>query len=442
METANAGRLGPITDALVERLLIASAKRTKLLSEVCKKRILEALLVENARLLRERLRLARAASNRIPEENWNWLDAIIHAFSSKLIRPLAFVSMFAAVVTGYLLFGGSRLAQSATVSGRVSVIESRHGLFNSQWTLTRGQRDAENLQLHRGDELLATSPVTLTFADGSQTTAVAGTRIMFMTDQEGLILSRGEIANTIVPSGDGNPKFAVETVAGRIDVKGTVFRVQTGEDNGVKLFTDEGLVRAKNDKDEIDVAGGEQLQFRKGAKLVKELQVPVLTFKDQLPHAIMTNNADVPFSARIVANGVLVVIDDKFKPFARFVADDKGFISDKISFTAEGKYKFQFYQETPDGKLRSKPSEPIETQYDRNLVVLQTPAPRRDGKFVIVSGKTDVNNKVFVNHKEATVKTDGVFEFRLDASPNLKTVEVTSVDKSGNSMTVVHVLTY
>jgi FecR protein/Glucodextranase, domain B len=440
---ANAASFHNFDDAFVERLLVASGRAVRPLSAARRERILSALLTENTRLAHMRATIARrvaiAPAPIYDEPGESWWDVLTGLFTSKLVRPLAGVTALMLCFTAYVIFLGTPGGSAATLSGRAVVSEARSGLGQT-WRLTRGEHLHADAALRKGDEVLAVSPITITFADGTSTAALAGSRLIVLDNGAGVRLLSGAIESRVTPRKQGEPRFLIESAAGLITVKGTVFRVAVNDTAGaMDIATDEGVVEASNDRQRVDVSAGEQLRIARGQPLITELQVPRMSFGRQPQGRVVTNRSQVPFTANIVANGTLVAIDNSGAEVARFPANTQGRIDSAIQLREQGLTRLRFVQEGLD-KRRSRLSEALEIDYNQSAFTLRLNPLTREGGRISLSGITDPSSKLTVDNRSVAIGSDGSFSVTLSIADGQRQINITSIDANGNATTVLQVV--
>lgn len=420
---------GAWNDAQVERALVLSGKRIRLLSDARKMRIRAALLAENSRL--SKLILRTPATRVHPRRSL--LNQILDAFSPRMLRPLATLGTLILLGGSYVMLGGQRLSPTAALYGGAVIQEVRQGPFGVTWYLSRGGQTYNGDSARLGDDIVASSPLTLTFSDGSQIVAQTGAHFHILENGNGVVLTSGHISSAITPRQAGQPRFVVQSAAGLITVKGTQFDLDMQPGVALLLRTEEGVVSAKNDKQEIDVSTGEELEIKPGEALVAKLQVPRLSIAQPGQQRIVSNRADIGFAARIVPEGVLIAIGKDGREFARFTADSAGQIREKLVLPAEGRVLLQFLQESPDGKRRSALSEPLDIEYNSQAFTLRVDTLRREGQRVTITGNADPGSKVTVDGVSVIVGADGAFAHAFTIRPGQSQVEIVSIDSDNGS---------
>ena len=420
---------GAWNDAQVERALVLSGKRIRLLSDARKMRIRAALLAENSRL--SKLILRKPATRVRPRRSL--LNQVLDAFSPRMLRPLATLGTLILLGGSYVMLGGQRLSPTAALYGGAIVQEARQGPFGVTWYLSRGGQTYNGDSARLGDDIVTSSPLTLTYSDGSQIVAQTGAHFHILENGNGVVLTSGRISSAITPRQPGQPRFVVQSEAGLITVKGTQFDLDMQPGVALVLRTEEGVVSAKNDKQEIDVSTGEELEIKPGEALVSKLQVPRLSIAQPGRQRIVSNRADIGFAARIVPEGVLIAIGKDGREFARFTANSAGQINEKLVVPAEGRVLLQFLQESPDGKRRSALSEPLDIEYNSQAFTLRVDSLRRDGQRVTITGNADPGSTVTVDGVGVTVGADGAFAHAFTIRSGQSQVEIVSTDSDNGS---------
>ncbi len=412
----------------VEQALSESARRALTLSAARRAAVLATLLTEAARLRAEQLRrIQRRAEFEL---------ALTRLLSPETFATLSALTACICLCIAYLSFGGARIPAYASFTGRAALKEMRYGPLGVTWSIVRPAADWQSYALHQGDELFASTSVTITFDSGSQTVVAPGTRLRILSAHEGFVLIQGEIAVAVTPSPDGAVKFRVETVAGSATVKGTRFRMRTEHDTSVSEFTDEGWVVVANDAGRVDVSTGEQVHLRPKAPLKVELQTPHVAFQTRIEDRVISNVPRVPFSARIFPRATLIVEEAySGKQFARYIADDAGWVKDWLPLI-EGSRVLRFSQTAPDGRS-STPSQPIEIVVDRTAPTLVITRILHNGDVLHISGRTETGARVWVNGRAVELKPDGAFSFEVNAPATNSPVVITAADAAGNITRII-----
>ncbi len=415
----------------LEKTLAESAQRALTLSAARRAAVLAALLAEAARLRAAQLRRIRRQAE---------LElALYRLLSPKTFAVLAALAACLFVGVVYLLFGGARVSSQASFSGGAALKELRRGPLGLTWSVVYPPAERQSRALRQGDELFATTPVTVTFLDGAQAVLPSGTRLRLLSGQNGFALIQGEADVVVPPSRGGAATFCVETDGGSVIAKRAHFRVRTERDASVSVFTDAGLVAVSNEVGAVDVSAGEQVHLRANAPLKVELQVPRVAFYARVTDRVFSNAPRVPFSARIFPHATLIVEEAQSgKQFARYVADSAGYIEDVLP-AITGSAVLRFSQASADGRS-SAPSQPIEIVVDRTPPALAIRRVLRDGARLEITGRTEVGAQVQVNDTPVTVGPDGSFAFASDALVEVTSVTITAVDAAGNRARIVHTL--
>jgi uncharacterized cupin superfamily protein len=414
-----------------EHVLAESARRALTLSAARQAMVLAALLAEAARLRAAQLRRMRRHAE------------IRRAIARLSLPVLALSGLLVACLSAcvaYLLVGGARAPTDAHLSGRAAIGEMRRAPTGLTWSVARPPETWQDHALHHGDEVLAITPVTLTFANGWQATAMPGSRLRMLFDGNGLALLHGEVAAFIANSNGDADELRIETTAGSITAQGTRFRVRVESDLSVSAFVDEGRVTVTNDAGAVaNVSVGEQVRLRAGAPLKVELQVPRVTFRTYAKDRVISNSPHVPFSARILPRATLIVEEAlSGRQFARYIADADGVVEGTLP-AIEGSVVLRFSQAAPDGRA-SAPSQPVEIAIDRQAPMLAVTRALRDGNKVQVAGQTEIGAQVWVNDVRVTPGADGFFSFEGDALWDAASVVVTAIDAAGNATRIVQTL--
>jgi hypothetical protein len=424
------GGTGWNSDAFMENALAESGRRMPGLNQTRRAVVLQVLLTEAARL--------RAARERA-EERVRWLNGVLAVFTPRRLGALGVAGAVALLLTGYVLFGGLRTPANASLSGVAAVSERRQGPFGLQWSVARPSSDMQAYTLHRGDEISAVTDVVITFADGSTTTAQPGTRLRLLTDQAGLVLITGEVANSITPSASGAVKFRVESASGAVEVKGTEFRVRTESDVAATAFIDEGRVGVTTSAGGIDVVTGEQARLETGALPIARLQAPLVRFATSAEGRVLSEQPRVPFSTRIFPGANLVVHDIKTREtFATYVADATGWIEDMLP-PILGTASLRFSQNDASGRT-SALSAPVEIVVDDEAPILGVTRVQPTGGDVWIAGRTERAASVRVNGQAVEVKPDGTFETAVKISAGLSSITIAATDLAGNTTVIVQTL--
>ncbi len=414
-----------------ERVLAESGRKTRTLSEARRAAVLQVLLAEAARLKELSMRAARHPGNLLRE-----FAASIHP---TVARVLVGTMSIALALSAYALFGGARLSANAKIDGVAAISENRRGPFGLQWSVAQLAETLVARDLHRGDDIVALTPITITYSDGSKVVAFRGAHLELLQGEGGLTLLEGEIASVITKSSNGTTKFSVQTAEGVVNVKGTEFRVRAERNAGVTAFIDHGFVSVANDVATVDVTTGEQVRLQRGVKPVTELQTPRLSFDTRSVDAVVSNKSRIPFEARIYPGGTLIVSDaTSGVELARLMADAEGNVRaalPEIVNTAS----LHFRQEFSDGRTSANTTA-IKVQVDRIAPALSIMRLEPDGNVVKISGRTETKAEVRVNGVVARLNSDGTFVVDVKLGVGVTSATISATDLAGNTTTMVQSL--
>jgi hypothetical protein len=335
-------------EARIERVLFASGQRASLLSEKRRAEMLQALLAENARL-------ATVAHAQPKPETLGFWDLIRQVFTPRVVGAIAATFLLIFGAAGYALFGGTRPPVAAQVEGAFTLAEARQGVFGLQWWLPRANVTASSL--HIGDEIFATSPVTITFADGSQAIVAAGSQVRILPSP-GFRLVKGEAVASTTPATD---RFVVESIGATFVVTDATFRLKVDEAGTVSQFTDLGKVVAQTSAGPPTIVlAGEQATVTRDGQAAKDLQPPVVEGEK-------TDEGALAFTARTLKNSTVVVLDSQTgAELARFKADENGIVSGQLlPPPGTTPASIEFRADAPDGRK----SEPAAAVSDGRMIV-------------------------------------------------------------------------
>jgi hypothetical protein len=366
-------------DARIERALFTSGQRVSPLSEARRAEMLQALLAENARLAAQTT-LVQAEQSKPKRSIW---DVFAHLLNPRVLGAMAATVAIIFVGFAYAMFGGARTAAMANADGVFSVAEQRQGPLGLTWTLPRSY-DSGGVNVHAGDELVAVTPVTLTFSNGVQTVAAPGAQLRVLPDQ-GLALVKGEI---VASTSDTTDQFKVESVGATFVVTDATFRVKVDETGAVSQFTDAGSVVAQTSAGPVHVLAGEQTSVNPAGVATKDLQPPVVEGEK-------TDDGALAFTARTLMSSTVVVLDSQTGiELARFKADENGLVSGQLvpppgttaasiefrADSADGRQSQQTPAVTDGRMIASAPSDsalqpaPIQTPVGYTVPTLTLPA--------------------------------------------------------------------
>lgn len=320
-------------EARIDHALVASAGAAPAINGERKAIMLQALVAENARLAAQE----KAAA---PPKPSIW-DRLNHLFNPRVL--VAMTSTLAAFIFAfaYFVLGGTRPPVVAQAYGTFSMSEARQGLFGLQWQIPRSYAGVDAADIHVGDLVIATTPVTITFADGTQAIAAVGSQLRMLPDQAVELVSGELVANT----SEQTDKFTVQSIGATFVVSDAIFRVKVDDAGNVSQFTDAGRVIAMTPNQSLEVMAGEQANVLKDGLPVKALQPPVVAGQK-------TEAGAVEFTARTLMSSTVVLIDSQTgAELARFQADENGIVNAAIvppsGIPAEN---IQFRADAPDGR--------------------------------------------------------------------------------------------
>lgn len=300
-------------DARIERALASSGQRIAPLSDARRAEMLKALLAENARL-------AATAQSLEPPKRGVW-DRLSDLFTPRLAG--AFGAAFAVVLAlgAYVLFGGSRAPVAASADGSFALAERRQGPLGVSWTVPRSVSDATGANLHEGDQVVALTPVTITFPSGAQAVAAAGSQLNVRNGQ-GVEIVQGEVLATAPQVAE---QFEVASASATFVITDGAFRVKVDPTGAVSQFTDAGVVLAQAGAGPaVEIHSGEQTTVLPDGTANKGLQPPVVTGEKAA-------DGTLAFTARTAMSSTVVVRDSATgAELAKFQADENGLVSGQI----------------------------------------------------------------------------------------------------------------
>ncbi|BCX04647.1 MAG: hypothetical protein KatS3mg053_2585 [Candidatus Roseilinea sp.] len=384
-------------EARIERVLFASGQRVSPLSEQRRAEMLQALLAENARL-------STIAHVRPQSEALGFWDLIRQVFTPRVVGAIAatFALIFAAA--GYALFGGTRPPVAAQVEGAFTLAEARQGVFGLQWWLPRSNVTASSL--HIGDEVFATAPVTITFADGSQAIVAAGSQVRILPSP-GFRLVKGEAVASTTPATD---RFVVESIGATFVVTDATFRVKVDEAGTVSQFTDLGKVVAQTSTGPPTVVlAGEKAIVTRDGQTAKDLQPPVVEGEK-------TDEGALAFTARTLQSSTVVVLDSQTgAELARFKADENGIVSGQLlPPPGTTPASIEFRADAPDGRR----SEPAAAVTDGRVIVSSASNTTLPPPPVLTSAVFDAPTLTLpaLTPVQATSRSGAVVQFEVTAT--------------------------
>lgn len=419
-------------------------RRAPKLNDTARATVLQALLAENARLAKATVQTPPRQAPVAPVKEGG-LARLLGLFRPRFAMPLGSALAAFMIISGYILYGGSRGPSFGTIRGAAEIVEKREGIFNAHWQFNRTLNGQDEFAVHSLDEVRSVSAVTITLADGSTVTALPGSTFQVKYDDKGgrVIHIAGETAYQITPSSTGSPKFWVDSPEGSFTVKGTIFRVRS-DTTGVMQFTDEGVVGASASNTSKDVKTGEQVRIS-GQKLGNiELQVPRIQFQSMtadpaIPNVVFTNRDVVTMSARVYPSAVLVAQDMTGKEVARFAADKRGLVSGSLNVLPGGNNDFQFYVVSSSDTRRSGLTDKVSIQMDKIAPKLGAFPPTlvNNGTAFEVKGQTEPGVKVLINGQTVAVDASGAFTATLPKPENMSSVQIVARDQAGNTAQIV-----
>lgn len=425
-------------DQYLGRTLSEAGRRTPTLNEQQRTAVLQALLVENARLAKAKVQTPARQAVRSPARNsfWDWLTS----FLPRMAAPMGAVLAGVLVLIGYTTFGGSRAMSFGTLQGVAIVDEMREGPFNFRWHVQRPLTEQDVYSLHSLDRIHAVTPVTITLADGSIISAQPNSEFGVEMDPATgarVIHEIGETAYHITPSPTGKPKFWVESPEGEFTVKGTVFRVRT-ETGGIVQYTDEGVVGAAAGGSSTDVKTGEQVRITGQRLGTKELQVPRINFLSMtadpsVPNRVFTNRDTVTMTAKVYPSSVLVALAMDGTEIGRFQSDAKGDVAGNLRALPGAAQDYKFYVIASDGRS-SRTTDVVSIEQDKVPPSLSaSPATILSNNTEIeIHGHTDVGAQIFVDGKAFPVEANGDFAVRLPYNGQINRMQIVARDQAGN----------
>jgi hypothetical protein len=426
---------GAFDDARVERLLMLSGKRVRLLADDRLLRVRAALIAENSRLARVARRIPTPGAQ--PPANTKRPGGLsaLPPYAPPALRALTAGAFSAALVCGYIYFGGARAANTGTLDGDAVILETRTGLFGWTWQMARGKQTLGDAVLRFGDEIVASTPLTLTLKDGASIVAEPGAHLSIFATGNGVTLHKGVIKGTN-PQGSA---FTVVHSTGTVLVKDAHYSIDAN-DRAVDLSVFEGSVRVRNGSQQLDVVTGEQVRVEQNGALVARLQTPRVIMPESAQHQLVSASAKAFFDVRISPNGMLIAIDQNGVEFDRYQANPSGLVRGEIAFDKPGRLALRFLQEDSNGARRSPLSGMVNIEYDPAALMLRVSRARRDGAQIVIAGTTKPGATLTVNGARVPVASDGRFETRVTAQPTLHAVEIVATGDAGAQMRVMQIV--
>jgi hypothetical protein len=359
-------------EARVDQLLLASAEAVPALPETRRAPLLQALAAENARLSAQEKALAPA-----PPSLWERLRRLVNP---RVLTALAGTLAALVFLTAYFLLGGTQSAIVARADGSFALAEARQGVLGLRWQVPRTYAGASAANIHIGDLVIATTPVTITFDDGTQAVAAVGSQLRMLPGQTVELVAGELVASTSAQT----DQFTVQSIGATFVVSDATFRVMVDETGNVSQFTDAGRVIAMTPSKSVEVLAGEQANVLKDSDLpVKGLQPPVVAGQ-------RNENGTLEFTARTLKNSTVVLVDSETgNELASFQADENGLVSGAIvppaSISAEN---LTFRANAPDGRQSTSSvavNDNIITSASNQTRLPPAPPPSTAGTMPILS---------------------------------------------------------
>lgn len=320
-------------EARVEQALLASAQVVPTINETRRLSVREALVTENARLAAQEKASA-------PAKPSLW-DRLQHLFNPRTLTAMAGTLAALIFAVAYFLLGGTQSPVVARAEGSFALAEQRQGVLGLQWQLPRTYAGVSDADIHVGDLVIATTPVTITFADGTQAIAGVGSQLRMLPNQAVELVAGEMVAST----SEQTEKFMVQSIGATFVVTDATFRVKVDETGNVSQFTDAGRVVAMTTAKSLEVLAGEQASVLKDGVPVKGLQPPVVAGQKK-------DDGTVEFTARTLMSSTVVLLDSQTgNELARFTADENGIVSGAIVPPAGvAPEQIEFRADAPDGR--------------------------------------------------------------------------------------------
>ena len=308
--------VGDWDETRIERALFASGQRIAPLKDSRKAEMLQALLAETNRL-------SVQAEKTAPRKStiWDALREIL--FTRRVVGALGGTLAAVVLMFGYYLVGGARPAATASAQGSFQLAETRQGPLGIQWALPRTYANANGFGVSPGDEMIATTPVTLTFDNGAKTVVAAvGSQLRVLPDK-GVEIVKGEMRADATANTTGD-QFKVQSASATVVTTNANFRVKVNTDGTLGIYPDAGKVTAATSKGLTEIKAGEEASIATDGKTEKGLQAPVVV-------GIKTDDGAVAFTARAASNTTVVVVDTiTQKPLAAFKTDENGIVKGSV----------------------------------------------------------------------------------------------------------------
>lgn len=392
-----------------------------------------------ASLIAENTRLTNPASAAPGDASLS--DAIFNLPVWSLAKPLGVVAMLLVSVSLIVLFGGQRPAPAVILNGRAVHYETRLAPLGLNWQLSHGASAYKDYVIAGGDEIVASSALTLSFLNGAQAIAAPKAWLATVDNTRGMFLYDGAL--TVTTSVSSGPGFGVGSKAGRVNGRGAESSFVATVNHGtlsVTVLADMAVVTPPGDGPASLIGIGEYALLIPGLKLISGLQTPRLIMSLPGNPRLISNDPVLPFETTIAPGAQLVAIYDDLdtREFARFTADSRGHIRDSLTLPEPGRYALRFYQF--DGRRRSDLSAPLSAEYAEQIYGLRVNDIKQSGNAVTLSGSTHPRNLLLINDVNVPLRMDGAFSFTFEPTPGQKTVEVSSIDSHGSKALLIQTL--
>ncbi len=305
-------------DQRVEQALFDSGQRVTLIKDTKRAEMLQALLAESTRL-------AEKAKQQAPAKP-SFFDWLRHLISPRALGTMGATLSILLAVVAYGLVGGARPATVASAQGSFALAEKRQGPLGIQWSLPRSYANASDKTISPGDEVIATSPVTITYDNGlgvTTTVVVASGAQLRVLPGTGVSVIKGEMqANSNAQA--ANEQFKIESIAATLVMTDASTRVKVEETGIISQYTDKGRVLVATATGMTEVAAGEQASIATDGQTEKGLQPPLVA-------GTKTDDGKVIFTAQAASGSTVVVLDSQTgNELASFIADKNGIVNGQI----------------------------------------------------------------------------------------------------------------
>jgi hypothetical protein len=432
---------GAFDDARVERLLMLSGKRVRLLAGDRLLRVRAALIAENSRLARAARRVPAPSAQPLANATQAARLYTLPPYAPAALRALAAGAFSAALVCGYIYFGGARASHTGTLSGDAIILESRTGLFGWTWQMARGKQSMTDAVLRLGDEIVASTPLTLKLKDGVEIVAQTGAHLSIHASGDGLTLHTGVISGVIAPANGRGAAFTISHIAGTAVIKEARFDADANE-RVLNVIVHQGGAVVRNDRQQIEVVTGEQTRVEPGEALVAGLRTPRVIMPESARRELISASPTALFDARISPNGTLIALDQNGAEYGRYQANSSGLVRGEITFDKPGRLALRFLQEDSNGARRSALSGSVEIEYDPAALMLSVNRAYRDRERnqIVIAGVTKPGARITVNGADVPVDAGGRFETRIAAQAALRAIEIVATGDAGAPMRVMQLV--